>query len=458
MAFWLRFMARAADRTPQKLPFFAAKLRFHFGREPATLPILAETFESYEQPSLHLAIEDFLAREGRSADVLGVAGQTRFMGKSLSALLARSDQFGNGTAEGPVEYTNVRLDGDRVLSCIERGLYLVDDGDHPLAIFVRGAEEVGASTKFKVEVMGTDRSTAETVLSEIRQGVRSRNVYRGQVLSLTQEGYNELKIAFRRLPKIGRDAIVLPEGLLDQIERQTIRFGERTRQLLAAGLHLKRGVLLHGPPGTGKTLTAMYLAGAMRDRTVLLLTGRSLNLISKTCEMARMLQPSIVILEDIDLIAEDRVKGVSGYGLPLLFELLNEMDGLADDADVLFLLTTNRPELLEPALASRPGRVDQAVEIPLPDEECRRRLFGLYGRGLVLRVEDLRQFISRTEGASAAFIRELVRKAALLASEGGPQIVIEDHHLNEALHDQVVKGGALTRSLLGFQPRAGFHD
>ena len=52
---------------------------------------------------------------------------------------------------------------------------------------------------------------------------------------------------------------------------------------------------------------------------------------------------------------------------PLLFELLNEMDGLAEDADVIFILTTNRADLLEPALAARPSRVDQATEIPLPD-------------------------------------------------------------------------------------------
>jgi cell division protease FtsH len=52
---------------------------------------------------------------------------------------------------------------------------------------------------------------------------------------------------------------------------------------------------------------------------------------------------------------------------PLLFELLNEMDGLSEDADVIFTLTTNRPDLLEPTLAARPGRVDQATEIPLPD-------------------------------------------------------------------------------------------
>ena len=65
------------------------------------------------------------------------------------------------------------------------------------------------------------------------------------------------------------------------------------------------------------------------------------------------------------------------------------MDGMEEDSDVVFLLTTNRPELLEPALAARPGRVDLAVEIPLPDEGCRQRLFELYTRGLEIKVDNL---------------------------------------------------------------------
>src|SRR5262249_35565048 len=160
----------------------------------------------------------------------------------------------------------------------------------------------------------------------------------------------------------------------------------------------KRGLLLHGAPGTGKTLTAMYLAGQSSDRTVIILTGRSLGLIEQSCAMARALQPSTIIIEDVDLIAEERTH--QGHACTaILFELLNQMDGLGDDADVLFVLTTNRPDILEPALASRPGRIDQAVEIPLPDAACRRRLFALYGQGLQLSLSDPERFVKRTEGA-----------------------------------------------------------
>jgi ATP-dependent 26S proteasome regulatory subunit len=167
--------------------------------------------------------------------------------------------------------------------------------------------------------------------------------------------------------------------------------------------------------------------------------------------MARILQPSIVILEDVDLVAEERTRPGAAC-TALLFELLNEMDGLADDADVLFLLTTNRPDILEPALASRPGRIDQAIEVPLPDTTCRRRIFQFYARGLTLRLRELESFVGRTEGVSAAFIRELIRKAALFAADEGSEIAIEDRHLEEALHELVVDGGELTKTILGVQP------
>jgi ATP-dependent 26S proteasome regulatory subunit len=268
------------------------------------------------------------------------------------------------------------------------------------------------------------------------------------VLSLADDRRGGIRVQFHRLPQIDRDQIILPQGLLNRIERQTIGFHKQANRMLAMGRHLKRGMLLHGAPGTGKTLTAMYLASQMRERTVLLLTGRGMGLIEQSCAMARVLQPSIVVLEDVDLIAEERTR--EGACAAVLFELLNQMDGLSDDADILFLLTTNRPDILEPALASRPGRIDQAIEIPLPDADCRRRLIDLYGRGLTLRLERLDHLITKTEGASAAFIRELLRKAALFAADemlDAP--VVMDRHVDEALHELVVAGGTLTKSLLG---------
>src|SRR3712207_9476941 len=102
---------------------------------------------------------------------------------------------------------------------------------------------------------------------------------------------------------------------------------------------------------------------------------------------------------------------------PLLFQLLNEMDGLAADAAGVFLLTTNRADLLEPALAARPGRVDQAVELTLPDRDARRALFDLYRGDLAMDLSGLDEVLDRTDGVTASFLKELIRRVALFAAE-----------------------------------------
>lgn len=87
-----------------------------------------------------------------------------------------------------------------------------------------------------------------------------------------------------------------------------------------------------------------------------------------------------MVLEECDLVAENR--DFSPGAQPLLFEVLEVLDGLSDDADVAFLLTTNPVDQLEPALAQRPGRVDLAVEVPLPDQSARRLLLTRYARSI----------------------------------------------------------------------------
>ena len=138
--------------------------------------------------------------------------------------------------------------------------------------------------------------------------------------------------------------------------------------------------------------------------------------------MARLLQPSLVVIEDVDLIARDRATMRSGIEETLLNKLLNEMDGLREDADIMFILTTNHPEMLEEALASRPGRIDQAIEFPLPDEVGRIKLIHLYSPKLDIEETLIDVIAKKTEGVSASFIKELMRRAAQFQlARGTPQ-------------------------------------
>jgi ATP-dependent 26S proteasome regulatory subunit len=125
------------------------------------------------------------------------------------------------------------------------------------------------------------------------------------------------------------------------------------------------------------------------------------------------------------------------------------MDGLREDASVLFLLTTNRPDQLETALASRPGRIDQAIEFPLPDEDGRRKLVRLYSRGLTVPDEVVDALVRKTKKASAAFIKELMRRSAQYQLQTGKDGPLALAHAEAALDEMLFSGGSLNLKLLG---------
>ena len=115
-------------------------------------------------------------------------------------------------------------------------------------------------------------------------------------------------------------------------------------------------------------------------------------------------------------------------------------------------MTTNRPDQLEEALTSRPGRIDQAIEFPLPDEEGRRKLIHLYSGGLKFGDGLLTLLIQKTKGGSGAFIKELMRRSAQSLVESGEH-ALREPHIESALDEMLFSGGSLNARLLGFSQK-----
>jgi hypothetical protein len=430
-----------ADRSP-----FKTMLSEHFGEDPATFPVTVDTIAPYDLPNLQLAIDAYLERDGVRHRVVGFGGHIGYAEMSLSGLV---HDFGFGIAVGPVRRTVVQLERDRSITCITAGLFLISGTRGRSAVMLmkgrRGLDEPG----LRLEVLAGDQEQAERLIADIRALMSEHNVFRGKLLTLKGGGDPMdmgVSVEFPTLEAVARDEIVLPEGVLDVIELHTVEFARVLDTMREAGRHLRRGLLLHGPPGTGKTLSSTYLISRLEGRTVVILTGSALGFVNEACAIARDLQPAMVILEDVDLVAKERT--TMGLGATsLLFQLLNEMDGIGEDADVIFVLTTNRADLLEPALAARPGRVDQAVELPLPDADARGRLIDLFCSGIDADLQERAEIIAATDGVSPAFLRELVRKATLFAARAGSRKVA-DGHFREAL-DLLARGGQITRTMLG---------
>jgi cell division protease FtsH len=417
------FLRRALEAAPAERSELVERLTDHLGTDPVGLPVVSETYEVFEHANLHLAVQAYVTSEGCRAELVGIGGGAGREHHTLSELL--SGGFGFRYSIGTVEYASVPVGAATDLTVVRFGLFLISDGDVQLAALLRGTSEMMSRTgraALGLEVLCADPAAAQRMLSRVRELMATHNVFRGQVVSFEEHEFSHGvgPLRFHARPVLGRDDVILPAGTLAEVERQIIGVAEHRERLRAAGHPLKRGVLLFGPPGTGKTHTVRYLTAALAEFTVVLMSGLGLRFVQQACALARLVQPALVVLEDVDLVAESR-NIRSGMDNPLLYQVLNEMDGLPGDADVAFVLTTNRVDLLEEALAQRPGRVDVAMEVPLPDEASRRRLLRLYGRRLALDDEDVAAVVVATDGVTASFFAELARRATLLAAvEGEP--------------------------------------
>ena len=407
--------------------------------------------------NVQAGLEAWLGAPARTWELVGIVGfQHRpfGLGELLTAEDHPRDFFGPRPGNAASVNRATGPDG-AVRPCVVCGLYLVSEGSSRTAVLLRGPEPESGMPVTAVQVVSTAPGLAARAAAEIRAAALEHNVFRGQVLSFGQEifGSGQTLLQFHRRPRLDAEALILAPSTLAEVRRQVVEVARHKQRLLAAGQHLKRGLLLYGPPGVGKTHTVRHLTSSLRDTTVLQLTGNALHLIAEACSVARVLQPSMVVVEDVDLIAEDR--GMHPGQHPLLFQLLNEMDGLAEDADVVFVLTTNRPDLLEPALAARPGRVDQAVALELPDAAARRALFDLYRGNLRVDTSRLDDVLGRTEGVTASFLKELLRRAALLAATrtpGADELAVSADDLAAALDELLDTRNAMTRTLLGSAP------
>ncbi|MDQ0564116.1 transitional endoplasmic reticulum ATPase [Rhizobium mesoamericanum] len=191
------------------------------------------------------------------------------------------------------------------------------------------------------------------------------------------------------------------------------------------GIRPAKGFLLFGPPGTGKTLLAKAVAREAEANFVAtkssdLLSkwyGESEQQVSRLFERARQVAPTVIFIDEIDSLAPARG---GGLGEPAVTErvvntLLAEMDGLEDMQGVVVMAATNRPNLLDPALL-RPGRFDELVYVPVPDEKARLKILGIHTKKMPLSGGiDLADLAEKTLRFTGADLEDLTRRAGLIA-------------------------------------------
>lgn len=357
---------------------------------------------------------------------------------------------------GPLQYDEIDIGDQLPVRCLKNGLWLGRADGLPFAILLVPGGRFGMQTGVAVEIAlaagEPGACFSQEFFRQLEQAISEGQTYRGRVISLEAHhhmmgGGSSVKV--HRLAKVKREDVILPQKTLDTLDRNVAGFMAAREALKAMRFQARKGLLFYGPPGTGKTHTIHYLASQLPNHTTLLVTAEQVGLIPEYFRLARFLQPSMMVIEDVDLVGRVRTDMRTGFEEAALNSLLNEMDGLREDADVLFILTTNRPDQIEPALISRPGRIDQAIEFPLPDEGGRTKLIKLYARELQLSEDLLDLIVRRTKGVSAAFIKELMRRCAQFQIEANSGKALAHGVVDAALEEMLLAGGALNRRLLG---------
>ncbi|MFP7832593.1 AAA family ATPase [Marisediminicola sp. LYQ134] len=325
-----RFLDRAvasvdAGETSTRTPL-GDRISHHLGVDAETVPVVSETIADHRLVDVDLAL-DAMSDDG-AGELVGVGGGQQKFHTPLPELVSSPHvSFGLG----PVDYVSRATGPSTTRQVVAFGLRLFAFEGAPVAIVQRSANPQFGREAATLEVMGASPEATQRVLGEVKRRMIALSVLRGQVLSFEPSTFGgSAGVTFLPRPEVPADAIILPEGVLATVVDHVVGIGEHRDVLLRSGQHLKRGVLLFGPPGTGKTLTVRHLLGLTPGVTAVLLTGSSIAHIGAAAEIARTFEPSIVVLEDIDLVAMQRHSSPQ----PLLFEVLDALDGLDGDADV----------------------------------------------------------------------------------------------------------------------------
>ncbi|MFP4530640.1 MAG: proteasome-activating nucleotidase Pan1 [Halodesulfurarchaeum sp.] len=227
-------------------------------------------------------------------------------------------------------------------------------------------------------------------------------------------------------PDVGYEDI---GGLTEELNevRETVELPLENPELFdTVGIEPPSGVLLHGPPGTGKTLMAKAVA-RQTDATFIKMAGSELvhkfigegaKLVRDLFQVAREHEPAVLFIDEIDAIASKRTDSKTSGDAEVqrtMMQLLSEMDGFEDRGDVRIIAATNRFDMLDRAIL-RPGRFDRLIEVPLPDEEGRQKIFEIHTRNMSVEDDlDYEQLARDTDGMSGADIRAICTEAGMFA-------------------------------------------
>lgn len=222
--------------------------------------------------------------------------------------------------------------------------------------------------------------------------------------------------------------------------KEIIDFLKNPEKFKAVGANIPKGVLLTGPPGTGKTLLAQAVSGEANvpffevsgSEFIELFVGVGSGRVRDLFQKAKAKQPCIVYIDELDAIGRKRGAGLGGGNderEQTLNQILVELDGFDKETKVVVLASTNRPDVLDPALL-RPGRFDRKVVLDSPDMKARKEILKIHTRKKPLAKNvKLQEVAERTPGFSGADLENLANEAAILTARKNKKKIAQNELL-----------------------------
>lgn len=367
------------------------------------------------------ALATVVERRGMARETVGVHPiQAAGMGPPHPPALAALYEGTARAREGMPARQSFELSPEESESHPINALELLTGGDFPLIARLRISPAEWDPPHLDVGSAHTAEAMAyaQAFVQEVEDEARAQSIFRGRMVR-PHIGAPGCAARIEILETTGEDDPCLPASLTRELDRAYLNFKRGAAALEARGVPTQRGLLLCGPPGTGKTSTCRYLHRQLPEHTFLAVPIASLDSLEVVFKIARRFAPSVVILDDVDLYANDRA-GNTFVGL--LGKLMAEMDGIASRDEIDVVMTSNTWASIEKALALRPGRIDAVLMYENPDAARRRAMLERFLDGIELEAS-LDHAAHLCEGFSPAQIRELTKRAvagAAARGAGGP--------------------------------------
>jgi cell division protease FtsH len=300
-------------------------------------------------------------------------------------------------------YMPVDVDYGEKEDALLNGQLLVEKGDTKLVITIDIVP--GMNNHIQVDSHIDNDSKSKDFIKEIEKVADSHNFYRGKQVEFFSEGFRFLDVETRCW-----DTIVIDDGIREEILANTIGFLNNKDTWIDYNMPLKRGVMLVGEPGTGKTAVCKAVMSQAENITCIITNSNYFDhpgYVDDLYEVAQDLSPTIVFLDDIDLIGHDRVAFGYSRGTTLL-ALFAKLDGIEDNKEVVTVATTNCLDILDKALSNRPSRFDRIIHFTKPTFEQRKELVQILSKNIPLAADTQDYIAEQSNSCTPAQLQEII--------------------------------------------------